>query len=328
MKRQSLLVALLVISLALVACSPSAPPSDGGQPAPPRTARLIIGTGGVAGSYYPLGGAMARVWTSNIENVQVSAQSTGGSLENIRLLERGEIELCLIQNDIADYGFKGIHMFDRNFVKLQAVATLFPEEVQIFVPKGSDIKSVADMRGKRVSVGSQGSGGLVNSENLLDVWGMTMNDIRPLYLTNVDAVDRMKDGLLDAIIVTTGAPNAAFQDLAISKDIEVLPFSEADLDKIIAKYPFMQRGLLPAGSYRGQAQDLYLPVVQALVVASADLSEDIVYELTKALWEHRETLGEMMVRAKHMDPNDPLKGVTIPIHPGAERYYREVGKIK
>ncbi len=293
-----------------------------------KTYRLVIGTGGISGSYYPLGGAMASIWSKNLPNVKVSAQATGASIENTKLMENGEIELGLTQNDLAEYAAKKQYMFDKEYKSLRAVATLFSEHINIFVNKNSGIKTVADLKGKRVSVGSQGSGGLANSQQIFELYGLSFKDIKPFYLTNVDACDRMKDGLLDAIFVTTSSPNATFQDLAIAKEIQLLSFTDADIKKIIAKYPFFQRTVLAKNTYKGQMQDVTTVAVLGILIASKDLDEKVVYDLTKVLWEKKDDIGAIMVKAKEMQPNNPVGGITIPLHPGAERYYKETGKLK
>jgi hypothetical protein len=323
--RKSKFLALLVLSLLVVlplmAGHESAEASG-------RRVRLIIGTGGVAGSYYPTGGALARVWTKYIDNVSVSAQSTGASIENTRLLEDGEIELGLTQTDLAEYAINAQHMFRTPSKHLTTIASLFAEHIMIFVDRDSDIKSVADLKGKRVSVGSQGSGGLVNSQQIFSLWGITFDDIRPLYLTNVDAVDRMKDGLLDAIFVTTASPNAAFQDLAISRNVRLLGFSDDDLARIRQEFPFFKDIVIPAGTYQGQEQDIKTVAVRAVLAVRDDLDEEIVYNLTKVLWENKKELSDMMVKLSEMDPEDPVQGITIGVHPGAVRYYKEKGVWK
>lgn len=289
---------------------------------------LIIGTGDISGSYYPMGGAMASIWTKNLDAVSVTAQSTGASLENTKLIENGEIELGLTQNDMAEYAVKGQLMFDRKYTKFRAVASIFPEHVQIVVRTGSGVKSISDLKGRKISVGAQGSGEMANCEQILGVFGITMGDITPYYLSYGDAVDRMKDDLLDAVFVTSGAPNAAMQDLAMSKDVTFLNISDDELENIVAKYPFFQEAIIPAGMYKGQDQEYRTIAVQAVLIAREDLSDELIYDLTKTLWTYREDLGEIMAKAKSMDPNNPLKGITVDVHPGAMKYYKETKMVK
>lgn len=291
--------------------------------------RLIIATAGVSGSYYPFGGAIAKIWTSKLKDVvSVAAQATGGAIENTKLMENGEVELALTQNDLADYSWNKLHMFTKEYRKQRAVATLFPEVIHIFTLRSSGINSIEALKGKKISLSQQGSGGLVNSEQILGYYGLAVKDVQPFYLSNVDAVDRMKDGLLDAIFVTTGAPNATYQDLCFSKDVQLLSIPDKDVEKIIAKYPFYSKYTIPKGDYDKQTGDITAVTVQAVLIASIDLDAEVVYKLTKTLWENQPELVTAMAKAKFMDPKNPFKSVTIPLHPGAEKYYKEIGMIK
>jgi len=286
---------------------------------------LIIGTGGVGGTYFPLGGAIARIWTRDLPDVNVSAQSTGASVENTKLIERGEIELGLTQNDLAEYAYKKLYMFNQEYRRMQAIARIFPEPIQVFVRKDAGIQSISDIKGKRVSVSYAGSGSTANCEQILGVFDITFDDIKAEHLPNPDAADRMRDGLLDAAFVTTGVPNATFQEMAIATDIDVLSFSEEELKKIIDKYPFFSPYTLPANSYQGQTEDVQSVSVHAILICQKELEDDLVYNLTKTMWEGREEIGGMIAAAKAMDPENPLMGITIDVHPGAQRYYEEIG---
>lgn len=289
---------------------------------------LIIGTGGVGGSYFPLGGALARVWTRDLPDVNVSAQSTGASVENTKLIERGEIELGLTQNDLAEYAYNKLYMFDQEYRRMQAIARIFPEPIQVFVRKNAGIQSISDIKGKRVSVSYAGSGSTANCAQILGVFDITFDDIKAEHLANTDAADRMRDGLLDVAFVTTGVPNATFQEMAISTDIDVLSFSDEELKKIIDTYPFFSRYILPANSYQGQTSDAQSVSVQAILVCQKELDEELVYNLTKTMWEGREEIGGMIAAAKQLDPKNPLLGITIDVHPGAKKYYEETGTWK
>ena len=288
---------------------------------------LIIGTGGVGGTYYPLGGALASVWTKNIDYVNVAAQSTGASIENTQLLENEEIELALTQNDLAEYAVKGEYMFDKQYTKMQLVGRLYSEPIQVFVRKDSGISSIADMKGKRISLSYPGSGANANAEQLLGVFGLTAEDVKAEYPSNPDTADRIKDGLLDGMLTTTGAPNATFQEMCMSTDCVLLNFSDEDCAKVIEQYPFFSKYIIPAGSYQGQTEDVQTLCVQSVLAVSKDLDEDLVYDLTKTMWEHQEDLANMLTALKDLSLDKAFDGITIDYHPGAIKYYKEIGMM-
>lgn len=328
MKKYISVILALVMVLALVGCgSPSANTDSSDGNSGSEKYNLIIGTGGVGGTYYPLGGALASVWTKYLDNVTVSAQSTGASVENTQLLENGEVELALTQNDLAEYAVKGEYMFTKQYEKMQLIGRLYSEPIQVFVRNDSGIKSIADMAGKRISVSYPGSGANANAEQLLGVFGITVEDIKAEYPSNSDTADRMKDGLLDGMLTTTGAPNATFQEMCMSADCTLLSFSDEDCDKIIAQYPFFAKYTIPAGSYEGQTEDVQTLCVQSVLAVSTDLSEDLVYDLTKTLWENQTELSGMLSALSDLSVDNALDGITIDYHPGAVKYYKEIGMM-
>ena len=328
MKKFISVILALVMVLALLGCgSQSANTDSSADNSGSEKYNLIIGTGGVGGTYYPLGGALASVWTKYLDNVTVSAQSTGASVENTQLLENGEVELALTQNDLAEYAVKGEYMFTKKYEKMQLIGRLYSEPIQVFVRNDSGIKSIADMAGKRISVSYPGSGANANAEQLLGVFGITVNDIKAEYPSNSDTADRMKDGLLDGMLTTTGAPNATFQEMCMSADCTLLSLSDEDCDKIIAQYPFFAKYTIPAGSYEGQTEDVQTLCVQSVLAVSTDLSEDLVYDLTKTLWENQTELSGMLSALSDLSVDNALEGITIDFHPGAVKYYKEIGMM-
>ena len=328
MKKFISVILALVMVLALVGCgSQSANTDSSADNSGSEKYNLIIGTGGVGGTYYPLGGALASVWTKYLDNVTVSAQSTGASVENTQLLENGEVELALTQNDLAEYAVKGEYMFTKKYEKMQLIGRLYSEPIQVFVRNDSGIKSIADMAGKRISVSYPGSGANANAEQLLGVFGITVFDIQAVYPSNSDTADRMKDGLLDGMLTTTGAPNATFQEMCMSADCTLLSLSDEDCDKIIAQYPFFAKYTIPAGSYEGQTEDVQTLCVQSVLAVSTDLSEDLVYDLTKTLWENQTELSGMLSALSDLSVDNALEGITIDYHPGAVKYYKEIGMM-
>ena len=316
------------IALSMISCSNASTPSqdtDSDSEQTASTVNLILGSGGVGGTYYPLGGALAQVWNDNLEGVSVSSQSTGASVENTVLIENGEIELGLTQNDLAEYAVKGEYMFDKQYEKMKVIGRLYSEDIQVFVREDSGINSISDMAGKRISVSYPGSGANANAEQILGVFGITVDDIQAEYPSNSDTADRMRDGLLDGMLTTTGAPNATFQEMCMSTPVKLLSFTDEEIDKIIEQYPFFAKKTLPAGTYEGQTEDVQTVCVQSILVVSEDLSEDLVYDLTKTMWEHSGELSGMLSCLNDFSLEKALDGITTEYHPGAIKYYQEVG---
>lgn len=294
------------------------------QPKQPQ--QLIMGTGGTTGSYYPLGGAISQIVASKLGYINITVQSTGGTVENLKLIERGEAQLGLAQNDLLYYAWNGIEMFKpKTYRKARIIASIYPEYIQIAVREDSGIKTIYDIRGKRINVGAPGSGSEANARQILNVLGVKYEDFKPYFLSNTQAAAQMKNRQIDGMILTTGLPSPAITDVALQHAVRIIGFSEVDIEKLEKTSKFFKRAIIPAGSYKGQDYDVVTVSVQAMLVCSEDLSEDIVYDITKVIWENREELAAIMAKAKHMDPKDPVKGATIPIHPGAKKYYKEKG---
>ena len=286
---------------------------------------LVIGTGGTAGNYYPMGGAMAQIWNNTIPNVDVSVQSTGGAVENIKLLEKGEIELALVQNDLVDYAFNGKEMFERKYTKSRALFSIYPEVIQIAARGELGIKTFTDLKGKKVSFGAPGSGSEANARQILEALGLTYEDFDARFLTNSEAVDQLKDKLLDALMITSGVPQAGLIDVTTLQNITIVSLSKEVIERLISTFPFFSEFTIPAGTYKGQEKDVDTVAVKSVLVAHEDLPDNVVYELVKAIWENYEDLTAANAKAKYMNLRKPLESITIPVHPGAVKYYREIG---
>lgn len=316
MKKIAGSLALAGFALLLAACGGAGSASD------PKA--ITIATGGTGGTYYPLGGGMAQVFEKEM-GITATAQVTGASVENMHLLSRGEVELAFTQNDIADYAVNGTEVFDAKLDNITGVAALYPEIIQLVVPAKSDIRSIGDLAGKRVSVGAPGSGNEANSKQILQAAGLTYDDIQEELKSYADSADSFKDGLIDAMFVTSGIPNASVQDIAVTKGIRVLSLDEGVIEALREAYPFFVRAEVPAGTYDGQTEPASTVAVVAALAASADLSEDFVYALTKTLFENLDAVADNHAKGKEITLEKALDGLTIPIHPGAQKYYDERG---
>jgi uncharacterized protein len=295
------------------------------------TVYLIMATGGTAGTYYPYGGAICQLYNENIPNINATSQATGASVENMRLLNRGEVELALTQNDIADYAYKGIEFFQEPITNFSGIACLYPEVIQVMTSKDSEINSIADFAGKRISVGAPGSGNEANARQILGVFGYSYEDAEdlvPYYLSYAESAELYKDRLLDALILTTGVPSPAIMDVASMHDIKMVSIEKEMRDKIREEYPFFIEVTIPAGTYQGQEEDVETIAVLATLVVHNDLSEEVVYNLTKTLFEYQEDLIKGHAKGAELSLETAIEGFTIDIHPGAAKYYREVGLMK
>ena len=225
-----LTAALLIAVLALSGCG-----GDGDSGA--KTQNLILATGGVSGTYYPYGGAMAQIWNQNMEGMNVTAQSTGASAENLMLLHNGEADLAIVQNDVMDYAYNGTEIFEGNKLEgFSAVCTLYPEIVQIVVRPGIGVETIADLKGKTVSIGDAGSGVEANALQILGAYGLTVDDITARNLSFKESGSAFQDNQLDAFFVTAGLPNAAIQEICTTKDINIISIEGAELEKLLSEY--------------------------------------------------------------------------------------------
>lgn len=315
------LVLAVLLALALAACGAPAQ-----SPAP--TTYISLATGGTAGTYYPLGGAMATIWTDKVPGVQATAESTGASVANARLLHENQADLALLQNDIAYYALNGIEMFDDGKIDaLRGVATLYPETIQIVALRRANIATVADLRGKRVAVGARGSGTEANARQIMAAFGLSYADLSQAdFLGFGDAVNNLKDGHLDAAFVTAGIPTGAITDIASTHDIVIVSVTGPEVAALQADYPFYTQVQIPAGTYRGQDQAVDTVAVMAMLAIKTDISDDMAYNLTKALFENLNVLVETHQRGADVTLETALDGMSLPLHPGVERYYQERGR--
>ena len=299
---------------------------------------VAIATGGTAGTYYPLGGALAQAVSTKLKDVIVTAQSGNASAANINLIGKHEIETAFVQNNTAYDAYNGVGQFDGKPVKnIRVIASLYPEAVQIVALKSSNIKSVADLKGKRVIPGDMGSGTAVDAANVLSVYGMTFDDFGQLdWLSFAGVAQRLKDNQADAGFVTAGLPTAALLELASGTAVTVVPISDDMNEALTKKWPFYAKVVIPGGTYSGVSENVSTTAVMAQWVVDESVSEDLVYNLTKALWESggdkdpsgAEIMAQIHAKGKEITLGTALLGVAIPLHQGAKKYYEEKGMGK
>jgi len=286
---------------------------------------LTIATGGTAGTYYPLGAGMADIWNKNIKGMNAMVQSTGASVANINLLRNKEVDLIFVQNDVAFYAYNGVELFKEPFPQLRGLATLYPETVQIVALADRGINSVYDLKGKRVAVGAAGSGTEVNARQILAAAGITYKDIRVQYLSFAEAASNLKDGNIDAAFVTAGHPTAAIVDLAAVRKIVLVPVADEIIASLQKDYPFYVKIVVPAGTYKGVDTDAVTVAVKAMLAVRAEMPEDLAYQLLKTMYANQKRLIEAHARGELIIPETGKEGMSIPLHPGAEKFFKEMG---
>ena len=286
---------------------------------------LSIATGGVAGVYYPLGGGLAQVITQHVADVEVTAETSNASAANINLIAGHEVTMALVQNDVAFRAVNGQKPFQEPVKNLRMIASLYPEHVQCISVKNSGIKTLGDIKGKRVSVGAPGSGTTDSVNTILSVADIQYADIKADFLDFANTAERIQDGQLDAGFVLAGFPTAAVMALAAQREIDLVAFDDALLDKLIQSYPFFVKDVIPAGTYSGVNHDTQTPAVIAVLVCDAELSEQLVYDITKAIFENLSELAPVHDKAKLVALEKALDGAAITVHPGAAKYYTEKG---
>ena len=285
---------------------------------------INIATGGTAGTYYPIGGAMAEILNKAIPGMNASAQSTGATVANINMLKEGSVDLAIVQNDITYYAVNGTEMFkDKKVENLRGIASLYPETCQIVTLESTGIKSVADLKGKRVAIGAAGSGAEANARQILEAYGITYDDIDEQYLSFGEAASALKDGNVDAAFVTAGFPTAAVQDITSQNKVRLLPIEADKADALIAKYPFYTKTTIPAGTYAGFDEAVPGISVMAMLVATDKVDEALGYDITKALFDNLDKLQAAHSAAKQITKESAKDGMSIDLNAGAARYYKE-----
>lgn len=285
---------------------------------------LKMATGGTTGTYYAFSGTVSQVLSEKIENLSFDVQSTGASKANIYLVADGEADIAIVQNDVMYYAANGIDLFNGEKVEgFSGMAGCYAEVVQI-VSK-SDISSIEQLKGKRVSVGDVGSGCEFNAWQIFEAYGITKADVDVHNLSFADSATALKDDKIDAFFCVAGAPTTAVVELATSNSINLLEVDDEHAAILMEKYPFYTQFSVPADSYKGVTKDVMTVAVVATYIVSDKLSENLVYNMTKALFENAQQIAAAHPKGKELDPAYSLASISVKLHPGAAKYYKEIG---
>ncbi len=331
-----LLVMMLAVGIFASGCAGSEPATD--EPKSEESAEapssssseqtfVTVATGGSSGVYFALGGALSNLLNENLDGINASAQSTGASAVNSTLLGTEKVEVAFAMNDVVSYAYTGTEVFkDKGKVEnLRGIASLYPNFVQVITLEDTGITEISELKGKRVGVGAPGSGTEVNARQILGAHGITYDDIDEDFLSYAEAVEQLKNGAVDAAFLTSGLPNATIMDIATTHDVKIIPIRSQNVEELASEFPFYSSEVIPAGTYDNE-EDVETAAVMTLLVTREDLSEDLVYNITKTMFENLDTLVSTHSAAKKITLDTVKKGMPIPLHPGAEKYFTEQGK--
>lgn len=291
---------------------------------------MAIGTGGTGGVYYPLGGAIANVLSKNLPGVQATAEVTGGSVDNLKLIASGQSEMGFTMADAALDAFKGEDKFKSGKVPLQTLLVVYPNRMHVVTVEGSGIEKMSDMKGKRISTGSPGSATEVMAFRVIEAAGLDKDkDMTRERLGVAESVNAIKDRKIDAFFWVGGIPTAAVTDLAATPGVKMKLIDHADLaDKMNAKYgKLYSPGVIKAGSYPGYDKDNKMTEVWNLIVTGSKMSDDDAYKIVKTLVEKKDDLVAVHKEALSFSMDNQVQDRSpVPFHPGALKYFKEKGK--
>ncbi len=319
MKKVLSLLLVLVMALSLAACGGNSNPEGDKTPS-----ELRFVTGGESGTYYAFGTVIAQHATNNI-GTKVTALVGAGSKGNVNKLQDKEAELAFCQSDVMAYAYQGTNLFEKEgkVTNFSVLGALYVETVQL-VAVNPDIKTVTDLKGKSVSVGSAGSGVYFNALDVLGAYDMKLEDINPTYQSFGDSANDLKDGKIDAAFIVAGAPTTAVVDLAATnKNTHLVSFDEEHLNKLLTASPYYTKSVIPGGTYSTIAEDVTTVGVGAVLLVRDDISEEVVYKLTKDIFDNAPNLGSDHAKYKEVSIEYGSSMTSVPYHKGAAKYFAE-----
>ena len=290
-----------------------------------KTTFLSIGTGGTGGVYYPYGGGLAEIWTKNIKGVRAVAEVTGASVENVKLAHRGETVVGMIMGDVAFQAYRGEGKFAGKPQNVLAMASMYPNVLQLVTLKGSGIKNVSDFAGKKISLGAPGSGTAFMADLVLESIGIDTESFDVRRLSFNETANALKDGTIDAGFWVVAPGTSSIMDLATTHDIEIVSFTPEQQKQVTNKYGFYSSWDLDAGTYKGVDKPVPTISVWNVIIVQKELPEELVYKLSKSLFENNAFLQKIHPFAKYSTPENAVGKTPIALHPGAIRAIEEKG---
>ena len=292
---------------------------------------ITIGTGGVTGTYYPTGGAICRMVNKmkKTSGIRCSVESTGGSVYNVNTIQAGELDFGIAQSDTVYQGYNGKGKFEGRAVKeLRSVIAIYPELLAFVVRKDSGIKTLTDIKGKKVNLDTPGSGTRMTTDIILEAFGIKHSDLALANeLKSTEGPTKLKDNQIDGYFGVFGHPTANIKDAANSVDIDIIPIEGAPIDALVAKYPYYAKGTISGTFYKGVKHDTPSIGVKAVLVTSDKISDKIVYIVTKTILDNFESFKKLHPAYKTITKKSLLDGLSIPQHPGAIKAFKEAGLL-
>lgn len=307
-------------------CSSEKAPEGDAEPAK-EVVRISLATGGTGGTYYPVGSGIAALLTKHVDGLEVTAESTGASVANLKMIGDGQVEMILAAANTSLGGYSGMEPFEAPIDNIRGITALYPETFQFVVLDGSGLMTIDELKGKRVAVGAPGSGTERTAKMVLEAHGITYDDIDAQFLGFGEAVTALKDRLIDCAIVGSGIPTSAVVDASATLDINLLEVNKEMTDKLMSDAIYFRYETIAEGTYNGVDHDVLTVASPALMITQESMDEELVYEITKALYDNIEELEAVHAQGKNIKLENANKAMSIPLHPGAERYYKEMGII-
>jgi TRAP transporter TAXI family solute receptor len=290
---------------------------------------ISIATGGSGGTYYIIGGGMGKIIEEYVPEAKVSVESTAASTENCRLVASKKVKFAIVMPDSAYFAYNGGREFaDKKYPNIRGVMAGHTSTMHFIVRSNSGIKSLADLKGKKVALAAPGSPSAYIAEAALEAYGLTKNDYKPTLLTYSEQADALRDDTIDMACIFAGIPASAAMDISSTHEVMFLGVGQEQLQQVVKKHPYWTAGVIKAGTYRGQNVDVPTFNSPAMLVTSDDVDADLVYAVAKAIMDHTPELAAVHPQGAEWNLADAVEGVAIPFHPGAAKYLKEKGVLK
>lgn len=329
MKNSKFLVLLLVVAIIVVFTMGCGGTNNAQKKeAPPPAKKVSVATGGTAGTYYPIGAAITAIITKYVPGVEATAEATGASVANLKMIADKKVDFIMGAANTTLSAMKGEAPFEKPIDNIRGITSLYPETFQFVVLKSSNLKTIYDLKGKKVVVGAPGSGTERTAKLMLEAHGIAYGDIKPQFLSFGEGVTALKDRLVDCAIVGSGIPTSAVVDASATLDINLLEVDSEAFKKIAANIPDLTLVTIPEGTYKGVNKDIITVASPALLSTHKDMDTELVYQITKEIFTHLEEIKGAHAQGKNVTLENALKGMSIPLHPGAEKFFKEKGVIK